>query len=155
MSQITNNDDVIDSRDIIARIDELEDMFQVCQNCGEDLPIGVDHRDSTYPGPNGELIVDCPKCDGIIMSENEREELGHLDAIKDECEDYGDWKYGVTLINDFYFTEYCMELLKGIGDLPQDIPGYIAIDEDQTAENLKVDYATVDFDGVDYFVRNC
>ena len=149
MSEITNNEDVIDSRDIIARIDELEDMFQACQHCMEDLPLNPDHRDDNFTE-----LYDCPACGGEIMSEEEREELDSLEAVKNECEGYSDWKYGEALINEMYFTEYCMDMLKDCGDLPQDIPDYIVIDEEQTAENLKVDYIEVDFDGIAYLMRS-
>lgn len=143
--------DVIDSRDVIARLEELEEALLTCQHCGEDflLPFEPDHRMQNF------TEGDCPKCGGEVMEEDERAELGQLEALKNECEDYGDWNFGATLINEMYFTEYCMEMLKDIGDLPRDIPSYIAIDEDQTAENLKVDYTTVDFNGDDYYIRNC
>jgi len=64
----------------------------------------------------------------------------------------GDW-YPLTLIRDSYFVDYCEELVSDIGDLPREIPSYIAIDWDKTAENIQVDYFSVDFDGVDYWTR--
>lgn len=64
----------------------------------------------------------------------------------------GDW-YPGTLIRHSYFVEYCEELVKDIGDMPRDIPSYLVIDWDATADNLKVDYQSVDFDGVEYYYR--
>jgi hypothetical protein len=43
--------------------------------------------------------------------------------------------------------------LEDVGDLPRGIPSYIVIDWAATADNLKVDYTEVDFDGVTYLVR--
>lgn len=86
--------------------------------------------------------------------EAENDELKALTALQDEAEGYcPDWKFGAALIRESYFTEYTMDMLADIGDLPRDIPHYIAIDEEQTAENIKVDYTEVNFDGVTYLVR--
>jgi hypothetical protein len=114
--EISNSDDVIDSRDVIARIDELEN------------------------DENLDLV--------------EVAELDALKALAEEAEQYAeDWSYGSTLIRDSYFTDYAEELCKDIGQLPRDIPDYIVIDWEATAENLKADYTSVDFDGVEYWVR--
>jgi hypothetical protein len=40
-----------------------------------------------------------------------------------------------------------------IGDMPKEIPSYIVIDWDATAENIQADYTSVDFDGVTYWIR--
>ena len=110
---ISNYDDIIDSRDIIERIKELEGT-------------------------------------------EDTEELGELKALKELAEvgEYvPDWSYGETLIREDYFTEYAIDLLKDCGILPDDIPWYIEIDEEKTAENIKADYTEVDFDGVTYYTR--
>jgi hypothetical protein len=66
-----------------------------------------------------------------------------------------DWTYGETLIRESYFTEYAEELCKEIGEIPKELPWYIAnhIDWDGIADELKADYTEVDFDGVSYFIR--
>ena len=72
-----------------------------------------------------------------------------------EIENYvRDWRYGETLIPEEDFVSYCQELLQDIGDLPKDLPWYIAIDWDQTAENLKADYVEVEYLGNTYLVRS-
>jgi hypothetical protein len=126
----SNNDDVIDSRDIIARIEELQDM-------------GANERRIEHPD--------------LEPSEDDAEELRELDALRslqEEAEGYtSDWEYGATLIRESYFEDYCQEMLEDIGDLPKDLPGYLVIDWEATADNLRVDYTEVDFDGVAYLVR--
>lgn len=120
--EITNSDDVIDSRDVIERIEELQDQ-----------------RDNPESDP---------------LSEENAEELDALIALQLEAEDYAPgWQHGATLIRDSYFVEYAEELCKDIGDVPHNIPGYIKIDWGATAENIKDDYTSVDFDGVTYWVR--
>ena len=136
---ISNYDDVIDSRDVIARIEELTYEVSTCPHCGE----GILDTDT-----------ECPDCEQDIDLDDERNELKALQSLAEDAEGYAaDWKYGEALIRASYFTEYCMEMLSDIGDLPREIPHYIVIDENATAENLKADYTEVDFDGVSYYIR--
>jgi hypothetical protein len=71
----------------------------------------------------------------------------------------GDW-YPVTLIADYYFTDYVREMLIGCGTIhraeervrvPRDLPEWVEIDWDATAENLKVDYASIEIGGNTYW----
>jgi hypothetical protein len=64
----------------------------------------------------------------------------------------GVW-YPVTLISDSYFVDAMRELVQDIGDLPRDIPAYLAIDWEATADNLRVDYSSVDIGGLTYWYR--
>jgi hypothetical protein len=76
-----------------------------------------------------------------------------LKALADEASDYSsDWTYGETLIRHDYWRTYVQEILEDCGDIPKDIPHYIEIDWQATARNIAVDYATVSFDGVDYYI---
>jgi hypothetical protein len=122
----TSQDGFIDSRDIEARICELEDEETACET---------------------------PEAIASWVNSEEGEELVSLRALKEDAEGYCDWDGGATLIREDYFVEYCKELIRDIGDLPKYIPDYIEIDWDVTAENLKVDYTETSFDGVTYLVR--
>ena len=66
-----------------------------------------------------------------------------------------EWSYGVTLIDEDGFQDYCEELASDIGDLPKDLPSYISnnIDWEGVAEDLKVDYSEVEFRGTSYLYR--
>ena len=66
-----------------------------------------------------------------------------------------EWSYGVTLIDEDDFQDYCEELVSDIGDLPKDLPSYISnnIDWEGVAEDLKVDYTEVEFRGTSYLYR--
>ena len=123
----TNNIDcTIDSRDIIKRLQELGEAFDAWR---EEHP---------------------------TQSPDEWEEIGEMNVLatlakQGECA--ADWHHGETLIRDDYFTEYVRELLEDCGELPRDLPHYIAIDWDKTARNVRVDYFPIDFDGVTYWIR--
>ena len=94
-----------------------------------------------------------------VKDEDEDQEFQTLESLLGElCGNGGDekWRgdwYPLTLIRDDYFTDYCKELLEDLGELPREFPSYIAIDWDKTAENIQVDYYSVEFDGVEYWTR--
>ena len=114
---VSNYDDVIDSRDIIERIEELTDTLE-------------------------------------LLDAEEKEELETLVALQNEAEGYSsDWKYGETLIRESYWEQYVQELCEDNGDIPKDLPSYIEIDWEVTANNIKTDYTEVDFDGITYYIR--
>ena len=114
-TEITNSEDVIDSREIIDRIAYLEDS--------EDA--------------------------------DEIEERAALVALAEQAEGYAaDWQYGEQLIRDSYFKDYAMELAEDIGavDANASWPN-TCIDWDQAARELQMDYTSVEFAGVTYWVR--
>lgn len=120
MSRVDNSCDVIDSRDVIKRIAELEELADAQEE----------------------------------FDDGAQEELAALKSLAEEASGYAaDWEYGETLIRDSYFVEYCQELLEDCGDLPKDLPHYIEIDWKATARNIRMDYTSVNFDGVTYWIR--
>jgi chromosome segregation ATPase len=169
---IDNTEKVLDSRDIIARIEELieirdavdeaqaafdearEELTTANVEAGE-LP--EDNEQAADDVERAEKALDDAE-DVLTAAKDEyediREELEMLEALAEEGEQYSeDWKYGATLIRENYFTDYCKELCEDIGDIPKDLPPYIVIDWDTTAENLKVDYTTIDFGTETFYVR--
>lgn len=153
--EISNNDDVIDSRDIIERLEELQDERQSLIDAVEEAH---DARND-YEGDDSESIA---ALDSEITYHNDAlqdwdgengEELKALTALEADASSADDWTYGATLIRDDYFTEYVKEMLEDCGDLPRDLPSYIEIDWAATADNIRQDYFSVDFDGVTYWVR--
>lgn len=91
MDEVTNSQDVIDSRDVIERVEELEEIVEDPDGYSQDE---VDEAE---------------------------EELKKLKALIAEAEDSPDWHYGETLIRESYFVEYARELVAdvfGLGDVP-------------------------------------
>ena len=126
---ISNNDNIIDSRDIIARLEELRNN-------------------------RNDIIETYGESDELTRWDNKYyDELKILQAVNDDGVQYSeDWNYGGTLIRESYFVEYCKELLMDTGDLPLNFSIYIEIDWEKTSENLRVDYEEIDFDGVTYLI---
>ena len=90
MSTFKNTDSVIDSRDIIDRIEELREH---CEDWQTDTPhLTAEDYPQHFPG--------------------ESEELRILTSLAEECEGYApDWDYGTTLIHRDYFEAYMDELV--------------------------------------------
>lgn len=154
----SNTNDVIDSRDVIERIEELETERNVLVEAIADAAarqVKVLHeskeiRDearNNYNSAESELQ---------LWDEDEGDELKALKALAEEGENAtSEWRHGETLIREDYWVEYVQELCKDIGDIPKDIPHYIVIDWEKTADNIAVDYSTIDYDGVSYYIRSC
>lgn len=138
----SNNDDIIDMRDLTDRVDELR---------GERDSFVIGAPDGTETEAPDQWADECPY---------DAAELARLEAVLDDTKGYdggdhqweGDW-YPGGLIRHSYFVEAVQELVEDIGDLPKDIPGYLVIDWDATAKNLRADYSSVEFDGVEYWYR--
>jgi len=144
-SEIDNGQDVIDSRDVIARIEGLEVELLDLEETLDDLVRTFGEAEDKEEA--SEAIVE--------WKESEGEELKALKDLAEEASGSPDWMHGEGLIRDSYFTEYCEHLCKDIGDLPNELPWYIEshIDWDGVANEIKMDYMEVDFDGVAYFIR--
>jgi len=117
---------VIDSRDIIGRIEELRA-----------------ERDHEEDG--AKWMREHPE---------EAAELALLESFQEEAEGYADdWHHGVTLIRDDDFVRFTRDLLKDHGTIPRDLPWYVVIDWEATAKHIRADYTAVDLDGVTYWIR--
>jgi hypothetical protein len=149
------NASVIDSRDIIARLAELESEKEDLVDRIRDIQDMIDNSENT----DIEDLMDQKESAQMELdvweSDNE-DELNMLASINDEGEQASsDWTHGETLISSDYWVDYCKELCGDYGYLPKDVPSFIAIDWDQTAENISADYTTIEIDGTDYYIRSC
>jgi hypothetical protein len=90
--------------------------------------------------------------DNDDLNDNESAELAALKKFQKEYDFVDGWNYGAEFIAEEYFTEYVKDMLEGCGTIPRDLPDYVAIDWEETADNLKCDYADVEFNGVYYYV---
>jgi hypothetical protein len=121
--------DIIDVRDIIERVEELEASKEA-------------HQDEP---------------EGGHWSDEEAQELADLLAIMDEMKGYGgdeqwrgDW-YPLTLIRDSHFEEAMDELVHDCYDMPKNLPDFMTITLDYVA--LQMDYTSVEIEGATYWYR--
>lgn len=146
---ISNRDDSIDSRDVIERIEELEDEIARLKE-GYETELEEwnemeleDRTDDNKPEPDADAITEA------------EEELGILQNLADQCDGCGDWAYGEQLIRDSYFEDYAQEFASDIGAIKNDMQWPCnCIDWEQACRELQMDYTSVDFDGVEYWIRS-
>lgn len=103
---------------------------------GEDI---IDSRDIIKSMEALEDIIE-DKEEPKANRKQAKEELILFENFVEELQNSTDWVHGETLINENYFTEYVKELLVDCGYFDKDLPDFIEIDWDATAENLKIDY---------------
>lgn len=138
---ISNSDRVIDSRDVIARIEELRQ---------ERDGYGIDSS------TDGLYECDTPASRAAWAEDNsdDADELAALEALADEAEGYGDWTHGEGLIHEDHWLDYVRELAEDIGAIDCNASWPLNhIDWKAAAEELEADYMTVEFDGVTYYMR--
>lgn len=120
-----NESDIIDSRAVIARIEELRDHVNACDEAGAE-----------------------PDADAA-------QELATLESLESDAEGYAaDWRHGETLIRDSYFEAYAEQYAEDIGAVGRNARWPLAhIDWKAAAEELQADYTAVEFGNVTYWIR--
>ena len=162
---ISNVDDVIDSRDIIERIEELESDRDILDDAVEEAQCAVDEAEQEPLDEGIEGLFDIKVNalytklnDAISARDNwgDEQEYEILKKLAEEGKEYAsDWKWGETLIRYDNWVAYARDLTIDCGYMPSDIPSFLVIDWEATANNIAADYTTVDFDGVEYYIRAC
>lgn len=138
-------DQILDSRNIQERIDELDEELQ---NIKDDLyaALGDDSNECIE-----EFSADITK----FFNSDEGKELKQLLEMKEEV-DSCEWDYGLTLIHANYWADYVEELAKDIGAVESDVKWpYNHIDWEAAADELEQDYSTVDIGDHMYYYRDC
>lgn len=136
MHEISLMDDILDSRDIEKRIEELESdeataaLADLIVSNGE-----ITDEDET----NGDYDDAC--------------ELAIWRNLRKECEGYG-WEYGIGFIREDYFETYAQDLAEDIGVIDRNANWPLThIDWESAARDLLVDYTSVEVDGATYYFR--
>jgi hypothetical protein len=149
-------DKIIDSRDVIARIAELEEEREAYAEEVATAQDAVNDLDEETPDAGEAEALRDALAALSVWDEDNGDELHALKSLADEAANYSrDWRHGETLIHGDYFIQYIEELLQDIYDLPRKLPDYLVIDWEATAKNIEHDYTSVDFDGEEYLIRSC
>ena len=162
----TNSDEIIDSRYVIERIENLEDersplvaaIVEALDEFEEHAGQSYDKSDSEHIDNDAKLVVleDSILERRALLEEwdDDNGELKELKELASDCSDYSDWRDGVTLIRDSYFETYAQEFAEDIGAIDR-TGGWPAchIDWEAAGDSLKGDYTAVEWDGVTYWYR--
>lgn len=143
---ISKYDDVIDSRDVIKRIDEL----------AGDLGYEISRQD-----PEPDIDLDSPddiRANMALFEEaglrDEAEELANLLELQEEAEGYcPDWRHGASIIREDYAEKYAQECAEDVGLLTHQGWPYDCIDWERATKEFLIDYTSVDFAGETFYVR--
>ena len=164
--EMSNTDNVLDSRDIIARIEYLENEREsltgevdTAQDALDELSPEHYEDMSTFEAAEDEARRELATAQANVKDwdeSDEGQELVKLKAFAEEAEGCAsDWQYGAILIHEAYFEDYARQLADDLGlynDRNVSWP-HTCIDWAQAAEELQQDYTSVDFDGETYWVR--
>jgi len=145
-----SSEDVIDSRDIEKVIEELESDIETYVE--EEKEWEEEHIDSN------EQLAETAHTDKQVEDyEDTKEFLAALIGIRDEVNS-SEWDYGLTLIADSHFEDYCKELADDLGYLgsrqEEHNPLLDCIDWEQWADMCRQDYSSVEIDGTTFYYRN-
>jgi hypothetical protein len=146
MSNTIEASEILDSRDIIERLEELKEHFEAL------------HEQETE---EGKTVLEFEDWLEALPSDcDDLEEYNELCNLQSECEDYAaDWLHGAQLIREDYFTDYIEELIKDCYELPKELQSdqwpyrHITIDYEAAADEAKCDYTEAEFMGHTYFIQ--
>lgn len=119
MDTISNMDDVIDSRDVIDRLEQLQAEYDGFEN------------------------------DSEIKNWPDLGEYTALSSLAEQGEQSApDWNYGEQLIRESYFEQAMDEMVADYYELPKDLPSWMNITYDYEAlkqDYTEVDYGGVTY----------
>lgn len=145
----------LDIDDLNSRLEELIALRDAKQTATDELEEANAQEKNAEPEAN--LATAQSNYDDACaqFGESEEQELAQLEALRDEIGSKGDLidDSNGPFVREDSWVDYCREMLEDIGDLPRNLPSYIEIDWDKTADNIKSDYSCVDWDGDTYWYR--
>lgn len=160
-NRIHNGCDVIDSRDVIERINELESELQDTHDIErrEWADLQTELADLEELPPDAEPAEDFEEWlrRAHDSGEDDVAELFLLRTLIAELEAHAGEapRHGVTMIRDSYFESYAQELAEDTGAIDRNATWpNTHIDWEAAADALKQDYCPIDYDGVEYWVRS-
>lgn len=130
--------DIVGRQEIEQRLWELETerdelLNETCENLTE------------------EQDEDTVREETALIWEKQTDEGQEWRTLTDVLEEMGDADY---LIAEVHFSDYVEEMLKDCGDIPRDLPWYVEIDWETTAQNVRQDYSELEWDGHTYLYRD-
>jgi chromosome segregation ATPase len=160
--------DILDTRDIEDRIDELESEIESLDDERESFEDSITEIEDEISELEDNQSVDGEnqgEIDGLeldkseyqnrlVASVNENEEaqseLNELTNLRDSIG--SEFPRGVTLIHESHFKEYAMQYADDVGAIADSHSWPLTcIDWDQAAEELQQDFSSVDLNGESYY----
>lgn len=167
MTEINNREDVLGTRAVIERFEQLEseqdslvEAYREAADGSEEQANAINGLSDLWDITPEEVADSVAALDNDADSFNGGEELEKLRDFLDQMKGYGgdhqwrgDW-YPVTLVRESYFEDYARELAEDIGAIKGDEQWPCnCIDWERAANELRMDYTSAEFDGVEYLFR--
>lgn len=155
-NEIDPNADTIDSRDVIARIEELQveraDIADEIASRTEAMP--------EYVAGCGEWPELDELCEALAAWDDENgEELAELIKLQEQAESSPDWQHGEALIASSYFVTYIEQLIDDCYEMPEAMKSgewpyrHMTLDIEAAAREAEQDYFEVTFFGHEFLIR--
>lgn len=146
MNNFDWGDDIINSRDINSRYEDLKGEYDALVEALEEAQDPKDIQESQ------EALDD-------FNSSFDKDEMDTLAEVISEGEKTNGWWRGVTLINENYFTTYTKDLIDDTQEEPEELDStdwpwnHLSMDYDGAAEELKQDYYELEVSGHTYLYQ--
>lgn len=149
--------DILDTRDLQKRLEELEGYEEELKSAEDDLQSIKDEDVPEDIDEQEDLEARLEKAEDRFRScrsdfgEDEAKELVELREMADEI---SEWRRGESLINDNYFQKYAEQFADDIGAIDANAGWPLShIDWESAADELKSDYSSIEYDGDTYWYR--
>jgi hypothetical protein len=167
-------DDIIDSRDVIARLEEFQDEFDLLESALEDakdeydqhktsksstdeLPLSEEEKFEETLEELQEAIDEAQEALDQFNQSFDKDELDTLVEANNDADHAPDWIHGTPLILERYFTDYIKDLIGDCYEEPKGLDSWpwnnMTMDWEAAAEEAKADYFDVEVEGYTYFIR--
>lgn len=154
---------IIATRDLYKRQQELQDELDTLLDEIADLKDLKEELDDQYAEEENQKYIDdltarLEECIEEIEAveqalaewqEENQEELDELNTLENQI---GEWRYGAALIPEDDFTEYVQDMAEDVGAVGES-SSWIVIDWEATADGVKMDYSTCEYQGETYYFR--
>lgn len=149
MRDISIGDNILDSRDVIKKYEELNDELEALMQAVEDAY-------QTWDNNREDLELLAALKDSVVNMQDwsDWDDYKNWKEFCEQGESLSDWTYGETLILDDYFTRYAQELADDIGAVRAEGWPNDCIDWEQATDQLKMDYTAIEIDGTTYWARS-
>ena len=142
---------IIDTRDLYKRQCELQEELESLQDAVSDAQ---EEYEAEY-GPGAQGFSHEHQEAEKALSDWQSEYQEELDELNDLESEVGDnFMHGETLIDEDDFVEYVQDLAEDMGATAGDDHSWLVIDWEATADNVKMDYSSCEYQGTTYLFRS-
>lgn len=143
----------LDTRDLEARRQALEDELETLKSAVTDAEEAYAESDEEGRD-DAEIELDQAHRDLDDWVADNQDEFDALNNLRDEF-DHRSWRDGITLIPEDDFEDYARDLAEDLygNDIRKSSWPFDCIDWEKAADSLRMDYSSVEYEGVTYLYR--